>query len=155
MMEEIDMIRIRDNGVLTMGRWNIYENTSNLIRDREPVFDCVTIEPSWILNEPFISCIPTGRFHIETVKDHDTFGNCLLIHEVPGRTGIFVHLMNYFKQTEGCIGVGRRFKYINEDNQIDVTLSKVTMDEIFDVLGHPWEGFINIKNHGQFQKMYV
>lgn len=154
MMEEIELIRIRDNGVLTMGRWNIYDSLDSATQT-EPVFDCVTLEPSWILNQSFISCIPTGRYKIRTIEDHETFGKCLLLHDVPGRTGILVHLMNYFKQTEGCIGVGRRFKYLDEDNKVDVTLSKVTMDEIFDVLGHPWEGFINIKNHGQFQKMYV
>lgn len=153
-MKEIELIRIRDNGVLTMGRWNIYDSLDSATQI-EPVFDCVTLEPSWILNQSYISCIPTGRYKISTIPDHDTFGKCLLLHDVQGRTGILVHLMNYFKQTEGCIGVGRRFKYVDKDNQIDVTLSKVTMDEIFDVLGHPWEGFINIKNHGQFQKMYV
>lgn len=138
------LIRIRDNGIQTMSRLHLYDHDTI-------IFKCVALEPSWILNEPYVSCAPTDTY-ILVKRTSDRFGKHLHIKNVPNRSLVLVHSLNYYKETEGCVGVGERFKYINKDNQIDLHDSRNTLDKLLDLL--PDKTKINIYQHGNFQKYY-
>ncbi|MPW31925.1 hypothetical protein F9L16_23510 [Agarivorans sp. B2Z047] len=78
---------------------------------------CVTVEREWMNNEPFISCIPPGKYHI---KHHQSpkFKHCLSIEakslgvtlEGPSqRTHCLIHAANFPMQLHGCIAPGKEF----------------------------------------------
>lgn len=131
--------RIRDNGKLTLGRLSIGD------------YQCVTLEPSFVLNQGYISCIPTGTYPL-VKRESQKYGTHFHVTDVPDRTFILIHTLNYFKQSEGCIGVGQRFKYLDADNEIDVTNSRKTLNQLLATL--PDESEIEITNHDKIQTFY-
>lgn len=89
------------------------------LRDREHNPLCLTLEPPWRENAPRVSCIPPGvyRLGLRTVggwhaKLLEQFGakfhkGAIELLDVPGRSAILFHPLNYHTQTDGCIGPGR------------------------------------------------
>ena len=67
---------------------------------------CVTLEPKWAYNQPFVSSIPPGLYN---VKPHESqkFGKTYEIQDVPNRTDILFHKGNICDDTKGCILVGK------------------------------------------------
>ena len=67
---------------------------------------CVTLEPKWAYNQPFVSSIPPGLYK---VKPHNSqkFGKTYEIQDVPNRTDILFHKGNVVDDTKGCILVGK------------------------------------------------
>lgn len=76
-----------------------------------------TLEPPWLDNQNNVSCIPKGEYRFERYLS-PTKGDCFILHDVPGRTFILIHIGNYLKDTEGCILIGNHvsvdFKSIQE-----------------------------------------
>lgn len=65
-----------------------------------------TVEKPWKDNQPFISCIPAGKYEI-TKGDSPRFGpNTWQVMDVPGRTHILFHVGNTSDDVVGCIAVG-------------------------------------------------
>ena len=106
----------------------------------EKVFDCKTIEPAWRKNQKNISCIPE-RTYIVSPHVSPTYGFCLKVEDVPGRSDILFHWGNYYKNTEGCILVGKMFKDIDGDGLKDIIHSKDTFLQLIKTCP---EGFIMI-----------
>lgn len=88
----------------------------------------VTLEPEWLDNQKFISCIPKGEYTAR-VRYSKRYGRHLEII-VPDRDLILMHWGNYRKNTNGCILSGNGFKDINQDGMIDITSSRKTMSRI-------------------------
>jgi hypothetical protein len=73
-------------------------------------FIVFTLEPPWLNNEEKISCIPAGEYFCQKVLDKQ-FEHLYLpvtynLIDVPKRSGIYFHPLNYISQTEGCLGIG-------------------------------------------------
>ena len=70
-----------------------------------------TLEEAWRGNKTGISCVPAGTYRCvphgwepgSTVKKPQTWE----LQNVPGRTGVLIHIGNYTKDTEGCILAGK------------------------------------------------
>ncbi len=138
--------RFRDTGVQTL------DNTVLVVNGKE-VFKCVSLELSWILNQRDISCIPTGTYPVE-IRYSDTYGKHLHIQNVPDRDMILMHVLNYFKESEGCIGVGEKFTHLNNDNEYDITRSKDTLEELLSLIPEGSEIQITIFDHPEKQVFY-
>lgn len=64
---------------------------------------CESIELPWKNNERGISCIPEGRYQLNT-RIHPQKGKQLELRSVPGRSGILIHAANdALKELRGCI----------------------------------------------------
>lgn len=64
---------------------------------------CHTIELPWKDNQPFISCIPEGKYLLEKRITHER-GFHLILKSVPGRSWILIHPANDARtELEGCI----------------------------------------------------
>jgi hypothetical protein len=89
------------------------------------------LELPYLQNKPKVSCIPAGEYWVDKVE-HDTFGTCFYINDVPGRTGIYIHIFNYATgvttQTLGCIAPGLHYVDINGDGNYDIADSTKAMD---------------------------
>jgi hypothetical protein len=86
-----------------------------------------TLEPPWQNNRQRVSCIPNGvypcRAHLSPKH-----GECIAIDRVPGRDNILVHSLNLVKETQGCIGVGRKVMLI--DGHLDLMHSRPALVDL-------------------------
>ena len=114
----------------TKGLLLVVENCKILTR-------CVTIELPDNGNQQNHSCILEGKYWM--VKTHtEKHGDCFLLLDVPGRTGIEMHVGNFVNgkkiDSEGCICPGYYFEDINSDGFIDVAESTNTMKALLELL---------------------
>ena len=64
---------------------------------------CHTIELPWRQNRRNISCIPEGRYRLRPYRSRK-FGSCLILDDVPRRSGILIHAANHAAtELQGCI----------------------------------------------------
>ena len=114
-----------------INRW--YNSDCVLGRLSYSHFKCFTLELPFNNNEPNISCIPNGTYRaFKRVSPKN--GLVLELRDVPGRTFIQIHAGNYTRQIQGCILVGDGIKYLDNDNVPDITNSKLTLNQLLDVV---------------------
>lgn len=104
-----------DNGIETVGSFSIGK------------FCCKVLEQPWKNNESNISCIAKGTYQCLWSYMNDMKEYHYQLQNVPGRSGIFIHEGNYFGDSAGCILLGNSFGDANNDGQVDVLNSKVTL----------------------------
>lgn len=99
--------------------------------------------------EPFESCIPDGRYDLfPYVRGRDESKVFVMVnqklgvyhheHEMPEGVGRFlceIHRANYARQVEGCVAIGLRRRY--HENQVMVTSSRLAMDKLRTEI--PWK----------------
>jgi hypothetical protein len=100
-----------------------------LFVDDTKVYKGVTLELPWRENRRQISCIPAGTYDLELWQSK-RFGNCLHVMNVPGRDAILIHTGNYDHNTHGCILVGKQFTDLDKDGYLDITESRITLNNI-------------------------
>lgn len=101
-------------------------------------YSCKTLELPWRDNQRKISRIPAGTY--EAIRHvSPTFGKCFQVLHVPNRSHILIHKGNFHRNTLGCILVGREFKDIDGDGNLDVTSSGLVMDELLEILPNEFE----------------
>jgi hypothetical protein len=115
MKAEIILTRLTDNGKQTTGILS-YLSFAGI-----KIFS--TLEPAWLNNRINESCIPAGKYIVESYYS-SKYGRCLAVKDVIGRTRIRFHYGNYRKNSKGCILVGEKFEHINKDKLIDITNSR-------------------------------
>lgn len=64
-----------------------------------------TIERPWLDNAANVSCIPEGTYQARW-RESPKFGFTWELQDVPERTYILMHVANYPKDVQGCIGLG-------------------------------------------------
>jgi len=106
----------------TLGVLTIYKGLKK-------VFECKTLEKPFINNVRNISCVPTGKYELKKrwSKKH---GEHLILLGVNGRSLILIHTGNFFFDTQGCILVGKEYKDINGDSELDVSSSRQTFTNL-------------------------
>jgi len=122
-----------ENDKQTLGKWISYKNEIAF-------FDCKTLELAYRNNKNKISRIPAGIYDCEKLETEAELKNSRLdyphvwIKNVPGRKGIKVHILNYFRQSNGCPGVGAKHTDIDGDGYRDVTDSKNTLKKLMKIM---------------------
>lgn len=103
LVPNIDLLRIEENyGHGTFGVWVI--NTQ--------VF-CLTLEPRDEENKLNISSIPAQQYVCKRYK-RKKHPNTFQIMDVPGRTYVLIHILNFDDQTEACVGLGTEYGWIGD-----------------------------------------
>lgn len=94
------------------------------------IYQCLCLELPQLGNQHNISCIPEGTYSVIKYSD-DKHPNTFLVQNVPGRTGILIHIGNYATgnhiDTQGCILPGTSFLDIDGNGSLDVANSSVAM----------------------------
>jgi hypothetical protein len=70
-------------------------------------FQCFCLELPWKDNKPGISCIPPGKYRVTVYYSPDRQYLVPLLHGVPDRQMIEMHIGNWAKDTHGCLLVGK------------------------------------------------
>jgi len=81
-----------------------------------------TVERPWLNNQVGISCIPEGIYTLvmrdSEVINRTTHGKYLRgwnVANVPNRSFIMIHIANFPRDVQGCIGVGLKQGYLAGD----------------------------------------
>lgn len=91
------LIRIKEKGDLIIGK---------LLLDDGSTYD--TIELLWRNNMPRVSCIPTGKYKINTDWSNNKSRQVIELEGVPNRSQIQLHVATKAEHLAGCIGVASR-----------------------------------------------
>lgn len=119
----------------TQGLWLVLD-------ENKIIYQCVALELPRIkipyrINARSVDCIPEGIYPA-THYYSPLKGLVFLLHDVPGRDAVEVHIGNYVAglklDSQGCILVGKSFEDRNGDGFIDVIDSTKTMNELRDLL---------------------
>lgn len=81
-----------------------------LYRDNKAI--CCTLELPWRDNQQKISCIPKGLYKLSRYLSPSK-GEVFLLHDVPNRSMIEIHIGNFVDDIQGCILVGRVYGKID------------------------------------------
>ena len=106
-------------------------------------FQCYTIEPPWLDNKPFVSCIPVGEYQLEPYYSQK-YGDVVAMvgegvvankHDAKegDRYGCLVHSANWASQLQGCVAPGKNISWGTRSGHapnIMVTASKTTLKEL-------------------------
>lgn len=91
-------------------------------------FNCVSLERGTDLR------IPTGEYKV-TWTFSPKFLRFMYYINVKDMLGIRIHSMNYWFDSEGCVGLGDSFTDINNDGLIDITNSRNTVKSFENFFG--------------------
>lgn len=116
------LLRIKSDDTRTLGILHIFSDI-NLIGS------FVTLELPWNNNQIKKSCIYPGKYNVIPIKS-PTHGNCFEIENVTKRKNIQIHVLNFPKETEGCIGIGKSFEDIDGDKKLDIKSSTLALNEL-------------------------
>lgn len=98
-------------------------------------FSCKSLELSWKNNKPNVSSIPKGKYEVKYTWSPRFQKFTYEVQKVPGRSGIRIHVANYFSQLNGCIALGNKTADINKDGEEDVINSTITIRALEDFFG--------------------
>ena len=98
-------------------------------RNGKEVFVARSLELGDHDNAPNISCIPAGNYRCKWTYSPTLKTFTYEILDVPNRTGIRIHSVNFFRQLLGCVGLGNAHKDIDIDGQLDITHSGDTVKQ--------------------------
>ena len=115
-----------DRGYLpdgTFGTWYLERSAT--------IWECKTVERPWLDNQRNISCIPEGTYRIFRSEYHRGGYECFEVDGVYGRSLIKIHVANWPKDVEGCIGLGREIVPLNVSGNpvLAVSSSRDTFNE--------------------------
>lgn len=95
---------------------NVNSTTGELFVDGQ--FIAQTLELPWQNNQSYVSAIPTGRYAAHLRYDKPD-GWRLQLDDVPGRSGVQLHIGNYPSQIAGCVLVGLAVN--NAENRLEAS----------------------------------
>lgn len=116
-----------------------------------------TVEREWLNNAPSISCIPEGDYKMIPYQSPRNGPTWLLENHSLGvyrfdtnhRNLIEIHIANWPRQVEGCIGVGKELRYIYDSvegaDRLGVSRSGTSMGKLRSILNTGQEYTIEIR----------
>lgn len=119
--------RLKGSRTQTIGRAILLD------QDYNELFNFVTLELGWLGNLVDKSCIAPEKYTV-VVRYSDKYGRHLHVKDVLGRTVVLIHWGNFYYDTEGCILVGKDYKFINNDDFIDISSSKRTFNKLMNLI---------------------
>lgn len=92
---------------------------------------CLTLEPRDEENKISKSSIPVQQYICKRVQS-PKYGEVFEVKDVPGRTHVLIHWLNFDDQTEGCVGLGTQYGQIG--NRKCILNSKEAFNAFMEVM---------------------
>ena len=116
-----------------------YFNDCTVGRGNYKGFNFCVLELPWCDNQVNVSCIPNGTYRAKKRISPSKNYEVIEYSYVPNRTFIQVHYGNFKRELLGCQLFGDGLKYIDNDDIIDITNSKKTLDRLLSMLPDEFE----------------
>lgn len=107
---------------------------------------CWTLEPRLYFNQPEVSAIPEGQYHVEQYYSNRFAQNLYRVVDVPGRSGIAFHAGNTAEDTSGCILLGTRLDSLGPERTRRVLSSGEALNLFHSTLSGNTMAFLTITN---------
>ena len=108
------------------------------------VFSCSTLELDYDNNKRNASSIPAGFYSMTFEYSNKFERNLWELKGVPNRAEIKIHTANYYRQLQGCIGIGKDLIDLDGDGQYDLTNSAETLEEFHCVMSPNYRSKIRV-----------
>ena len=108
------------------------------------VFSCSTLELDYDNNKRNTSSIPAGFYSMTFEHSNKFERNLWELKGVPNRAEIKIHSANYYRQLQGCIGIGKDLIDLDGDGQYDLTNSAETLEEFHCVMSPNYRSKIRV-----------
>lgn len=113
----------------TLGTLTVFDDDGGI------AFNCKTLELPDRGNQRKISCIPEGEYIVVKRKAHELRKyDHFHIKDVPDRDWILIHTGNKISHILGCILVGDKFVHLDNDGNLDVVNSTMTLKMLYMIL---------------------
>jgi hypothetical protein len=109
-----------------MGQLHMYRVKAGQMLPTFELFQ--SLERDWRDNQRAISAIPEGTYHCKRTWSPRFKQDLYILESVPNRSGIRIHVANFYTQLNGCIALGLDWGQINSDNIPDLIMSRAAMD---------------------------
>lgn len=113
---------------------------------RTQLFKKESLERGWVDNQNRISCVPVGIYDL-VLEYSDRFEKMLWeIKGVQDRSECKFHSMNYWWQSNGCVGLGNNRKFLDNDPIMDITSSRDTMKLFHKAMGNDTRARLDVRD---------
>lgn len=102
--------------------------------NNQPLFASLLLTRGWRNNQKNVSCIPKGTYKVVFEYSNKYKRMLWEVKGVPNRSEVKFHPLNYYFDSEGCNGLGRRPKNLNNDKYLDLTDSRNTINDFHKAL---------------------
>jgi len=102
--------------------------------NNQPLFASLLLTRGWRNNEKNVSCLPIGVYPVEYEWSKKYKRMLWEVKETGLRSEVKFHPLNYYFDSEGCNGLGRRPKHLNKDRYLDLTDSRNTINDFHKAL---------------------
>ena len=106
-----------------------------------PIFASLSLERGWRNNEQNVSCIPLGEYEVVLEYSNKFKKELWEIKGVDGRSETKFHSLNFWRDSNGCVGLGLKTADMDGDGYLDITNSIATMRRFHEAI----EGFDEVK----------
>ncbi len=114
-MKNVTLVRTAKNDVAIYGILTITEGDN-------VIFVCLTIENK---DKSF----PVGKYPLKLEYSPRFKAHLWELYGIQGRGEIKIHVANFWHQLDGCIGVGRISQDLNQDAILDLSQSKIALED--------------------------
>jgi hypothetical protein len=91
------------------------------------IFECKTLELGYKNNQKSISSVPAGFYELKFEYSPKFNRRLWELKGVPNRSEAKIHPANFYKDLNGCIGLGDLHVNVNNDGILDLRNSKSTL----------------------------
>ena len=102
--------------------------------NNQPLFASLLLTRGWRNNEANVSCLPIGTYPVVFEWSNKYQRKLWEVKNTGSRSEIKFHPLNYYFDSEGCNGLGRRPKHLNSDKYLDLTDSANTIKDFHKAL---------------------
>lgn len=99
------------------------------------VFECKTLELKWANNKNNISAFPAGYYNLVLEYSNKFKMDLWELKGVPGRSEGKIHWGSFYRDYQGCIGVGDLHTNFDSDGYPDLRNSKTTLERFHKAMG--------------------
>lgn len=138
MIREVLLRRFRYLGEEILGNLFVFDEKGNVL------FNCKTIELAYKDNAQNISSVPAGNYPILFEYSPRFKENLWELKHVPGRSECKFHVANFYRQLNGCIGLGLDHVHIDDDQYPDVTHSRDTISGFHAAMAPATQAYLRI-----------
>lgn len=114
-MKNVTLVRTAKNDVAIYGILTVTEGDN-------VIFVCLTIENK-------AKSFPVGKYPLKLEYSPRFKTDLWELYGIQGRGEIKVHVANFWNQLDGCIGVGRISQDLNQDAILDLSQSRIALED--------------------------